>query len=77
MQDRIQRSLVENNVQLFIVTVAYLSFSYGLLSTVLSTYWASHDVTLLEMALLFWIVLTVCYCFWSYKSLKEEIGKKN
>lgn len=62
---------------LLIVTVIYLSFSYGFLSTILNTYWTSRNATLLEMALPFWFVLTVMYCFWSYKTLKEEIGKKN
>jgi hypothetical protein len=74
-QDRTQRRLVEDNMPLFIVTVIYMSFSYGFLSTVLNTYWASRNSALLEMALLFWFVLTVMYCFWSYKALKEEIGK--
>ena len=53
----------------------YLSFSYGFLSTILSTYKASEDVTLLEVALPFWFVVTVGYCFGAYKALKKEIKK--
>lgn len=62
---------------LLIGTIIYLSFCYGFLREILAAYNTTQDTFLLESALLFWFVVTVCYCFWHYKTFKKELGKKD
>lgn len=61
-------------MSLLIMTVIYVSFSYGFISSVLSSYTKTGNITLLEMAIPFWLLLTATYSLMAFNSFKENHG---